>query len=170
VTTLLDDGFLPATEAQPKIVYSLMSFGFPIDALPISDYGELKRDKHRELLKMKQKCENMSIKAILTPSNSDVLFGRGKPFQQRHQGNMLISVLVESLAAQSGESNNKEKTVLAQEVLIKMKNTGVNFLKQVDGIWEVVDDLSARENISNTFRSTRLSMTDKDIRKRPRPN
>ena len=144
-----------------------MSFGFPIDALPVSDCGELKRERHRELLKAKRKCEVLSLDPVLIPSNNDILFGRGKPYQ-KHPGNLRLGLVVESLAGRYGELSNKEKTALAQEVLTKMKNAGIKFLKQVDGVWQSVDDSCSREKISNTFRSIRLSKVKQQGKKRAR--
>jgi hypothetical protein len=139
-----------------------MTFGIPIDDFPISSSGELKRDRHKEFLGMLRKRESQSIteqKPIISiPSRSDVLFGRGKPFQQ-HPGNVRLNVMVESLVADYDSKGQRlEKAALAEEVVVILKSIGTRFLHKVDGIWEEAGEYLTRDKVSNTFRSVRSTM------------
>jgi hypothetical protein len=53
----------------------------------------------------------MTRKASFLLFSLDVSFGRGKPFKRHPPGNMWLGLIVESLAAQYGESNNKENPI-----------------------------------------------------------
>jgi hypothetical protein len=145
-----------------------MTFGIPIDDFPISSSGELKIDRHKEFLEMLRRRESKHISMMVAgeerkpiiniPSRSDVLFGRGKPFQQ-HPGNLRLNMLVESMAEEyDSKRMRKEKTAFADEVAEEMKRTGVRFLHKVDGIWEEADESMIRDKVSNTFRSVRAVM------------
>jgi hypothetical protein len=123
----------------------------------------------------KEGCKNV----VLLPSHSDILFGRGTP-TQNHRGNANLSLLVEKYLLRYNEGSFKEKTALAQEIVSNVKSRGGHFLKQVDGIWEEVDDKVAREKVSHTIRNLRIvKKTEQDkqfavgtsevvIKKRPR--
>ena len=108
--------------------------------------------------------EAMSPEQLLLPSNKDVLFGRGRPFQE-HAGNLRLSSIIESLKPRYEELKRTEKTLLAGDVVKKMKGQGTRFLRQIDGYWKEVDDSVAREKVSQGFRSLRSGKTDLGMRK-----
>jgi hypothetical protein len=91
---------------------------------------------------------------VTVPSRKDILFGRGKPIQE-HPGNLRLGLILESFFDRYEALKRSEKTNLAQEVVLKVKSQGGRFLRQADGMWEAVDDDTAREKVSHTFRSLR---------------
>jgi hypothetical protein len=100
--------------------------------------------------------KNVQPSVILLPSHADVLFGRGKPVQE-HPGNLALGVLIESLLVRYNACNGKKmKQLVTQEVINKIKSRGGKFIKQVDGVWVDVDEQTAREKVSHTFRNKKV--------------
>jgi hypothetical protein len=99
----------------------------------------------------------------LLPTHSDVLFGRGRPYQD-HPGNQRVGLMVESLMPRYNGLKKLEKTALCQELVDEIKKSGGRFLKQVSGgVWEVGSDTLAREKISQTFRTTRSVIKKREV-------
>jgi hypothetical protein len=77
-----------------------MTFGIPTSDFPMTDDGlQIKLQKHNKWIEMRRKVEARRGKGdfknvVLSPSHSDVLFGRGTPTQS-HPGNVNLSLLVE---------------------------------------------------------------------------
>lgn len=98
---------------------------------------------------------------VMIPTSNDVLFGRGRPFQE-HAGNVRLSLILESLKVRYEGLKRNEKTSLAQDIVQNMKSKGIRFLRQSNNKdngyhWEQVDDVLAREKVSQGFRSMRPS-------------
>jgi len=96
---------------------------------------------------------------VFLPTSNDVLFGRGKPFQQ-HPGNIRLSLTLDSMRDRYNAVSRNEKTVLAMDIVRTFQANGTRFLRRVsndvDGIlWEEVNDSEAREKESQLFRSIR---------------
>ena len=91
---------------------------------------------------------------LLLPTGRDVLFGRGRPYQE-HPGNVRFSLVIESLKPRYESLKRAEKTRLAEDLVKKMKARGMRFLRQSNGYWEDADDSAAREKVSQGFRSLR---------------
>jgi hypothetical protein len=151
--------YVPGTHTE--CLYSLMTFGIPMSDFPMTDDGlELNRKKHHKWIEMRRKVEARRgkegfMKVVLLPSHSDVLFGRGTP-TQNHRGNVNLSLLVEKYLLRYNECSFRGKTALAQEIISNIKSRGGHFLKQVDGIWEEVDDKVAQGKVSHTIRNVRI--------------
>lgn len=124
----------------------------------MSQSGDKKVDKHKELLKSVGAIENqgnLDDNVVIVPCQTDVLLGRGKPIQN-HPGNMRLSLIVETLLKHYEESSRRhEKTQLAEETVNKMNKAGVRFLSKTDGLWMVATKQAARERVSSTFRTVR---------------
>jgi hypothetical protein len=150
------------------ILYSLMTFGIPSGAFPITDNGDLRIERHQEwvdarrIIESKRNEESVSSSrvCILVPSRVDVVLGRGKPFQD-HPGNLRLRFLVESLLPQYDEVPKFEKVTVAQQVIATLKKGGSRFLKQVDGVWVEMDDVTARKKICHNFRTLRAKVLNK---------
>ena len=94
---------------------------------------------------------------ILQPQSQDILFGRGKPFQER-PGNVWFRNLLESYRDRYEAAGKAEKTKLATEIVLVVKaHKDARFLKQSDkgNYWIEVDDKVAREKVSHSFRTRR---------------
>ena len=148
----------------------------PVLEFPVSENYDVQTTRFqkwlsaRKLFEVKHSGEHaMKEKLVLVPSQSDILFGRGKA-TRKHHGNLALGFLVESMLDQYQRASKLEKTELAQHVVTKL-NTFLNsrFLKQGDDlIWTIVDSETAREKVSHTFWSQRSSMKEGKGKKRPR--
>ncbi|CAJ1931123.1 unnamed protein product [Cylindrotheca closterium] len=90
----------------------------------------------------------------IQPTEYDVLFGRGKPFQD-HPGNLRLHSIVNVYKPNYTQARRHEKTAIAEDVVKIIKNDGKHvgrFLKQVDGKWEGVSDIEARAKVSHALR------------------
>ena len=145
-----------------------MTFGVPIRHFPISNFGDLDRERHSEFIAMVRKQEEAEKKwredsslslqkhhqRIIVPAHADVLLGRGRPFQL-HLGNMRLSQSVTSLLPVYESHTKHEKTAMTKKIVEEIKRGGGRFLKQNDGVWEEVSDQVALNKISHTFRTHR---------------
>ncbi|CAJ1964947.1 unnamed protein product [Cylindrotheca closterium] len=139
----------------------LSTFGINSILLAVSQSGEKKTEKHRELMKVIKSIEVAKLLTpekltVLVPSATDVLLGRGKPIQN-HVGNIRLGLIVESQLEEYDEiANRLDKTRLAEITMAKMKDAGVRFLSRDDnGFWELATEQLARERVSSTFRTVR---------------
>jgi hypothetical protein len=97
----------------------------------------------------------------LKPTDNDVLFGRGKSFQN-HPGNIWCRQLVESNLSRYENASKREKTTLASQILQMIQGKSGRFLKYDNGGWLVVEASAARDKISHMFRSRRRKQPDAD--------
>ncbi|CAJ1970319.1 unnamed protein product [Cylindrotheca closterium] len=139
----------------------LSTFGINSVLLVVSQSGEKKTEKHRELMKVIKSIEVAKLLTpekltVLVPSATDVLLGRGKPIQN-HPGNIRLGLIAESQLEEYDEiANRLDKTKLAEMTMAKMKDAGVRFLSRDDnGFWELAAERLARERVSSTFRTVR---------------
>ncbi|CAJ1970318.1 unnamed protein product [Cylindrotheca closterium] len=139
----------------------LSTFGINSILLAVSQSGEKKTEKHRELMKVIKSIEVAKLLTpekltVLVPSATDVLLGRGKPIQN-HPGNIRLGLIAESQLEEYDEiANRLDKTKLAEMTMAKMKDAGVRFLSRDDnGFWELAAERLARERVSSTFRTVR---------------
>jgi hypothetical protein len=101
-------------------------------------------------------AKSFAEKAVLLPSHSDVLFGRGKP-TQNHPGNLWFGLIVASLYSRYDDAPRAENPIIALEIVHKVKGVGGRFLKQFGGICVEANDEEARGQIIIAFRSFRSS-------------
>jgi hypothetical protein len=94
------------------------------------------------------------------PQINDVLFGRGKPIQDR-PGNVRFRDIMEWHRPQYDKGEKSEKTVIAADIVRIVKGEGGRFLKQNENGrgWVEVDDASARVKVSHAFRTRRSVVT-----------
>jgi hypothetical protein len=139
-----------------------MTFGIPIYLFPMTSEGELKLANHLKWIKKRQVKETLLTSfgffdKVDMPNRNDILVGKGKPFQQ-HPGNVRLRQLVELRLADYTVARKSEKTNLTREIVQMIKDSSVRFLKRdLDGWWEEVSAEDAREKVSKTFGSTRVS-------------
>jgi len=150
---------------QMELLYKLMTFGIPIDSVPLSAEGELKRKNHMDFLKMRQRQESMGVPRIVIPTHRDVLFGRGKPFRE-HRGNVNLNEMIDSKLEHYKSLTAKEKTKTILEMVHAVMASGGRFLKQEHMCWMMVDEKMAKEKVSHSFRSRlRVASSRKGERK-----
>jgi hypothetical protein len=103
---------------------------------------------------------------ILKPSTSDVLFGRGKPFQS-HPGNLHLHEIVNQTKERYLKSRRLDKLAIAKEIVQEIKSGGKEgtpgrFLKRAEGdicCWTEVSDDVAREKVSHALRDRPRKLT-----------
>jgi len=93
---------------------------------------------------------------ILQPTQFDVLFGRGKPYQG-HAGNIRLHKVVDLYKTRYSKARRHEKTEIAEEIVQFVKNGGAKagrFLKRLEGeeSWVEVSDSIARDKVSHALR------------------
>jgi len=143
--------------SHTECLYKLMTFGIPVAHFPVTENMQLKREYHQRWIRSAHRMEESDEMAVLIPSLSDILFGRGRPIQQ-HPGNLHLNVILGSLYEKYESLSRNEKTNFAARLVEEIRSSGSRFLKQRhEGmiVWEEVDDDRAREKISHTFRSLR---------------
>jgi hypothetical protein len=147
---------LSSPGAHVECLYALMTFGFPVDNLPVTMDGKLKRKNHLEWIKMRKMQESVISleERIVVPAHADVLFGRGKPFQA-HIGNMRLYNLLDAHLERYASAKITEKTNVIAEMVRGIQSTNGRFLRQERCVWVVVDDKLAREKVSHAFRTRR---------------
>jgi hypothetical protein len=141
-----------------------MTFGIPIDSFPITLEGTQKKANHLKWIAKRKIKESIMVLhpgaifyGIDLPTRNDVLFGKGKPYQQ-HSGNLRLRSLVELRIAEYSMAKKSEKSMHIRDVVQVIKNTSDRFLKEdIYGWWVEVSDSEAREKVSKTFTSIQAS-------------
>ena len=143
----------------------LLSFGIPIEDIPLDDKGNLlytNLKKWMERRKQKEKYlkyhhhyndKDTVVTTIDLPSKKDILLGRGSKFYL-HPGNRLLHEIVGKYYEEYNTLNRQGKTRLAKEIVTLVHNYSGHFIKLDDksGMWMEVSDLEAREKVSHSFR------------------
>eukprot|EP00980_Cylindrotheca_fusiformis_P016381 scaffold4880_cov106-Cylindrotheca_fusiformis.AAC.15 len=141
-----------------EIDQKLAGFGINGLNLVISYEGDLKLERHKEMIRCLKSLEAQTSPTedyVILPMHTDVLFGRGKP-TQNHPGNLRLSLIAESLLEKyDGFDKRQEKQQLTAETVERMKMAGVRFLSKCDEGWKIAPDKLARERVSYTFRTVR---------------
>jgi hypothetical protein len=154
--------FFNLSGTHMEVQYCLMTFGLPVGLIPMTSEGELKIANHLKWIKKRKVKETVDTSfgffdKVDMPNRNDVLVGKGKPFQQL-PGNVRLRHLVELRLADYTVARKSEKTNFTREMVQTIKDSSVRFLKKDhDGWWEEVADEDAREKVSKTFGSTRVS-------------
>jgi len=91
----------------------------------------------------------------ITPTDNDVLFGRGRIFQE-HPGNMHLKRLIVEWYDKYNVSPRLGKMAVSERLVYLIQERNGRFLKKnKDGVWEEVDKVEAREKCSHGFRKKR---------------
>jgi len=143
-----------------EVQYELMSFGIPMQAIPVNTEGVMRVKEHSKWMQNRRKHEMLIHRSngppaviIGIPSRTDVLFGRGKVFQM-HIGNMKLSDILEERGAEYFDAKRHTKAAIAMEVVVGMKKDKTRFLRQDnDGLWMEVDDKTAADKVGHGFRN-----------------
>jgi len=87
---------------------------------------------------------------IKEPSPQDVLLGQG---YYRHPGNQKLNEIVDSKVHEYQNQSRPFKTYMAHEIIVRLRKTGVRFLKELaPNGWVIVeDDREAREKVAQRF-------------------
>jgi hypothetical protein len=94
---------------------------------------------------------------IYDPLPNDILFGRGKPIQER-PGNVRFRENLDKHKKKYDRGERGDKAAVSAHIVHLVKEEGGRFLKELeDGGWVEVDEATARAKVSNALR-TRMKM------------
>jgi hypothetical protein len=143
--------------------YELMTFGVPVQVLPVTYDGELKTTNHLKwIARRKVKDTKMIDKTgvfdgVDLPGRYDVLLGRGRLFQD-HPGSVNLRNIVSCLLEVYKLASKRDKKAIAWKVVEAIKGQGGRFLKRNTDDWSVeVSDESAQEKVSTSFRTSLMA-------------
>jgi hypothetical protein len=149
------------THAEVQFILSTFGILFYGEIFPIGRNGEHRLQRFLEIFKMWQQQEEDFLTAgvkeetTLIPGPKDVLLGRQK-FVQEHCGNLRFRFTVETFREKYENNTTRlEKTEIASTIVRLVKESSGRFLKQDGSGWFEVDDVTAREKVSHTFRNKR---------------
>jgi hypothetical protein len=148
--------------SDSECLYSLATFGIPVTDFPLTPSGEAKLTNHTKWLERRQnkefflKTNNAKDGTVDLPSRSDVLLGRGKPFNS-YPGNRHLHEIVANFYARYNTLLRAEKTSLGEEIVDVVHGYGGHFLKldEESGMWVEVSNLEARNKVAHGFRRKR---------------
>jgi hypothetical protein len=146
---------------RTEIMYSLLSFGLPVDLIPYSESGTIKKTNlNRWIAKYIARDKEMAknggaFSGVDLPSRNDVLHGKGKPFQN-HPGNAHLRVLVESnIDEYQAAYESVDKMNVVYKVFAEVKATSGRFLEKDDvGWWRESHDVDAVDKVRMLFQRT----------------
>jgi predicted RNA-binding protein with TRAM domain len=140
-----------------------MTFGVPVEALPVTYQGELKTAAHLKWIQRRQVKEK-SIKAtgsfsgIGLPARGDVILRRGRIFHE-HPGNVRMRAYIDMFQPEYKSAPLGEKANIASRIVETIKTGGGRFLERdSDGWWVLVSDKEAGKRVSKSIRSARTTM------------
>jgi len=156
--------------ALTEVLYHLMSFGIPIDAVPVSASGSIKtKDFHKWILRRKKKEDFVMYNGKSTrwdridlPSMNDVLFAKGRPYQH-HPGNQeYLRLIHDCLRDYEQAPNRKEKRTVAWNLIDSMRAKSTRFLiKDNDDWWVEASEKDMHEKVIKAFSHASTSLKKK---------
>lgn len=140
--------------------YALASYGIQKNSLPVNYDGSIQNDWLLSYLQEREQKERtakaLAGNAIISPRCSDVLLGRGRPYQEFPGNAKLAEIIDDHREAYQQPQRKLRKTAISNEVLKIIKLSNGRFLKKHEsdeGIWVEVSDEIARDKISHSFRT-----------------
>lgn len=149
-----------------EVLYQLMAFGIPTDAIPVSATGAIKtKELHKWIVRRKKREDEMGCMSgscvfdrVDLPSLKDVLLAKGRPYQN-HPGNLEYLLLVnKSLREYDHAKSRKDKRRVVQMLVASMKEKSARFLtKDKDGWWVETPEKELYDKVVKAF--SHASMT-----------
>lgn len=143
-----------------EVLYHLMSFGIPVDAIPVSVSGTIKtKDFLKWIVRRKKKEDYMVYRGknstwdrVDLPNLNDVLFAKGRPYQH-HPGNQeYLRLIQDCLIEYDSASNRKDKRAIACNLIDSMRMQSTRFLiKDSDDWWVEASDKDLHEKVIKAF-------------------
>lgn len=152
-------------------IFELMTFGIPVQFMPVKTDGSLDMEHHKIWMHQRKnseatkRCDDHQQVSCIIPGPKDVLFGRDK-IAQSHPGNSRYLHLISTCQEEYDRvGSREERFVISTRILLGIKESGGRFLK-FDGVgWAVVDDSTARDKVTNAFRSYRRKQNANAMKK-----
>lgn len=134
--------------------YKLMSFGIPIQELPVTHSGTIKKKNHALWIKVRkledrerEKTANGTLSFVEHPGVFDVLFRRGG--YSYHYGNLLFQeAMLTELSDYDAVHSHPEKRRIREKIIQSIKAKDGRFLEynKDDGVWNEIIDLTLVHN------------------------
>eukprot|EP00934_Nitzschia_sp_Nitz4_P004785 Nitzschia sp. Nitz4//scaffold87_size112219//68166//69669//NITZ4_004079-RA/size112219-augustus-gene-0.52-mRNA-1//1//CDS//3329559384//4775//frame0 len=143
-----------------EILFSLQTYGLPVDDIPGRPDGTWHVEAHQAWIEAMRKQEEEGAKVgstIIIPRLQDVLFGKNARARD-HPGNLRAQNVVDDFFDEYEKADKVYKSVLADKMISKIKESGGRFLKQRDdggGMWEQASDKVARQKVAHWCRHKR---------------
>ena len=148
-----------------ELMYSLLSYGIPVDLLPLSESGAIKKTTlNRWIARCIARDLQLSYGGVFSgvdlPTRNDVLMGKGKPIQL-HPGNVNLRLLVEDYIDEYQDANlSLDKMSIVYKVISMIHARHGRFLqKDHDGWWRESANEDALDKIRKTFQRTNKKET-----------
>jgi hypothetical protein len=127
--------------------YWLMTFGIPVEDLPVTDTGKIKVKYLQQWVKGRETMDlldrgNISRKRLVEcPNLQDVLFSNGGN-RWTFQGNVTFREILEAKGQAYSTKTNDEKSSTIEEVIEQIRGMNGRFLvwEKEKGCWVVIDD------------------------------
>jgi len=158
---------------REEFFQSLRAFGIPTDDFPLDERGNIltefhimKMEKRRIMERFRQQrlttdqplatrlVTPETRNRVVTPSNNDVLLGRGKASYQ-HIGNVRLRHWIEQRRPAYEGASVVEKAKMSAEIVALIKQSTGRFLKEDEAGWFEVPDQVAKKKVSHAFRTLR---------------
>ncbi|KAG7373941.1 hypothetical protein IV203_013036 [Nitzschia inconspicua] len=146
------------TNLELETQYKLLTYGIPIQELPLTVTGTLKTKNHilwiksRHLIdKAREKGQDIANIGTLHPGVYDVLFSRGG--NSSHFGNMEFRQIIASRIEAYNSGGRKERTTIRHDIIRMVHRKGGRFLMmQSDGWWvELSNEKLVMEKVTNAI-------------------
>lgn len=141
-------------------MYQLMSYGIPVDLIPVDSDGKTKTNNHKKwIIKQRVKemeCPDGSLNwdKIDMPTHRDVLVGRGKPLQS-FPGTVFMRHLIGQNSTKYTEAtSNLDKLKVRLDIIETIQESGGRFLRRDDkcpGWWVEASDKEVHDKIQKAF-------------------
>jgi len=103
----------------------------------------------------KQERSDTAENAPITPTDSDVLLGRGR-FVQYNPGNIRFRKLAEKYKDEYDTAPRRRRQEIVSEVIHVLSSEGARFLKQMDtDVWVKSNDKEAKKKVTQLYREFR---------------
>jgi hypothetical protein len=148
-----------------------MTFGIPIASVNLE--GPLKAEVYEQHVQERLKKEfewrlreeeGRPKDCIAYPRTTDVVLGRGRPYQD-YSGNQRLARTIDSYREQYSQANDTfEKTCITMNVVKRIHELKGRFLQRTSDGWKEASDDVARAKVSQAFRTkpTRSKVSPSD--------
>ena len=168
-----------------ELKYKLGTHGIPNDTFPVDTDGKIRQDimnawfyEHQQgttaaavpcesYLGRKEDAKSSEagltfseraktrVGSVITPTENDVLSGRGRYFQD-YPGNVRFRNFMEEHSDEYDKLDRHDRMILTIRLMHELNCNNVRFLKQTDkGDWVTLDVGEVRKKVSQQFRSLR---------------
>mmetsp|Transcript_35084 Transcript_35084/g.84971 ORF Transcript_35084/g.84971 Transcript_35084/m.84971 type:complete len:468 (-) Transcript_35084:1301-2704(-) len=147
-----------------QIMLSLAGYGIKPGTIPVGEGCKITNlDAYQQRLHQMRSIERLKEpkrQKINVPSRSDILFGKGTPFQNHHGNVQLRNMVSERYKAYAKAATKGQKMQITKEIVQTVQQNSGLFLRPDGGSWVCVEEEAARQKVSALFRSLRIRMGD----------